>query len=110
MNSEDSRSREGTTTEGAPPRRRAIDLNADLGEGCAWDELLLDRVSSASVCCGAHAGDRKTILRTLRAAREREVVLGAHPGYADRESFGRKERAMSAGEVEGLIRSQVGQL
>ena len=40
---------------------RTIDLNADLGEGCPWDHALLGRVTSASVCCGAHAGDPETI-------------------------------------------------
>jgi UPF0271 protein len=69
---------------------RTIDLNADLGEGFPWDRPLLDRVTSASVCCGAHAGDPETILQTLRWARERGVVVGAHPGYRDRKGFGRR--------------------
>jgi UPF0271 protein len=69
---------------------RTIDLNADLGEGCPWDKPLLDRVTSASVCCGAHAGDPETILQTLRWAKERGVVVGAHPGYRDRKGFGRR--------------------
>ena len=30
---------------------RAIDLNADLGEGCPNDARLLELVSSASVAC-----------------------------------------------------------
>src|SRR5436309_237148 len=85
---------------------RTIDLNADLGEGCPHDEALLDRVSSASVSCGFHAGDRVTILWTLRVARTRGIVVGAHPGFADREGFGRRERAASAIEVEGLIVAQ----
>jgi 5-oxoprolinase (ATP-hydrolysing) subunit A len=69
---------------------RTIDLNADLGEGFPWDQPLLDRVTSASVCCGSHAGDPETILQTLRWARERGVVVGAHPGYSDRKGFGRR--------------------
>src|SRR5205807_2599648 len=48
------------------------------------------RVTSASVCCGAHAGDPETILQTLRWAKERKVVVGAHPGYRDRKGFGRR--------------------
>jgi UPF0271 protein len=85
---------------------RTIDLNADLGEGCPHDEELLDRVSSASVSCGFHAGDRDAIVRTLRAAKERGVAVGAHPGFADREGFGRRERDISAAEVERLIIEQ----
>ena len=86
---------------------RSIDLNADLGEGCPWDEDLLDRVTSASVCCGAHAGDRATSLQTLRLAAARHVVVGAHPGYADRVNFGRKELELSRSEVACLVREQV---
>jgi UPF0271 protein len=89
---------------------RAIDLSADLGEGCPNDEALLERVSSASVCCGAHAGYPGAILATLRIAKERGVVVGAHPGFPDREGFGRRERAVSSEEVEGLILKQVGTL
>ena len=89
---------------------RAIDLNADLGEGFPNDAVLLGLVTSACVCCGAHAGDPTTILATLRVARERGVIVGAHPGYPDREGFGRREMEMSAEQVEALIRSQVGDL
>jgi UPF0271 protein len=85
---------------------RAIDVNADLGEGCPNDRLLLTRVSSTSICCGAHAGDPASIQQTLRAARERGVVIGAHPGFADREGFGRRERLVSAAYVEHLILEQ----
>ena len=41
-----------------PAGPRSIDMNADLGEGFANDRALLDLVTSASICCGAHAGAR----------------------------------------------------
>ena len=88
-------------------RTRGIDLNADLGEGCPNDRLLLERVTSASVCCGAHAGDPATIRQTLRNGWECGVVLGAHPGYPDRDGFGRRERSVTTEEVEQLILEQV---
>src|SRR4051794_16471550 len=91
-------------------RRPTIDLNADLGEGFPNDVALLDRITSASVACGAHAGDREIILGTLRAARLRGVIVGAHPGYADRAGFGRREQSPSAAEVERLILDQVASL
>src|SRR5207249_604109 len=94
----------GRTPMSAPAR--VIDLNADLGEGCPWDEALLDRVTSASICCGAHAGDPETIRRTLRMARARGVAVGAHPGFADREAFGRREQEMAPTEVQHLILAQ----
>jgi UPF0271 protein len=89
---------------------RSIDLNADLGEGCPNDRALLERVTSASVCCGAHAGDPGSIRATLCAAGELGVVVGAHPGYPDREGFGRREQSLSSVEVERLILDQVAAL
>jgi 5-oxoprolinase (ATP-hydrolysing) subunit A len=93
-----------------PPAPRAIDLNADLGEGFPNDRELLAIVTSASVCCGAHAGDRDTIRQTLRDARERGVVVGAHPGYADRAGFGRRDLSLTAAEITDLIFTQFEQL
>lgn len=87
-----------------------IDVNADLGEGFPDDEALLDLVTSAAVSCGAHAGDPDSIRRTLEAARARGVVVGAHPGHPDREGFGRRDRDMTAPEVERLICDQAGDL
>lgn len=72
-----------------------IDLNADLGESFgAWrlgdDEALLDVVTSASLACGFHAGDPRTMLSVAGAAAERGVAVGAHVGYRDLAGFGRR--------------------
>jgi UPF0271 protein len=88
----------------------SIDLNADLGEGFPNDRDLLDRVTSASICCNAHAGDAATIGATLRLAAQAGVVVGAHPGYADREGFGRRVQSTTTGEVERLILDQFADL
>ena len=93
---------------GAPRHDRSIDLNADLGEGFPNDDALLELVTSASICCNVHAGSPEVIRRTLDQAAARGVVVGAHPGYRDREGFGRREQEMSWKEVQALIRSQLG--
>ena len=92
-----------------------IDLNADLGEGYGpWvmgeDARMLDCVTSANIACGGHAGDPETMFRTLRLAVERGVIVGAHPGYADREGFGRRVIPMQVGEVGRMVAAQVGAL
>lgn len=92
-----------------------IDLNSDLGEGYGpWtmgnDALILDCVTSANIACGGHAGDPETMFRTLRLAAERGVRVGAHPGYADREGFGRRIIPMSTGEIGRMVAAQVGAL
>ncbi|MDG3004419.1 5-oxoprolinase subunit PxpA [Paludisphaera mucosa] len=89
---------------------RSIDVNADLGEGFPHDAALLERVTSASISCGAHAGDPESIRCTLREALARGVVVGAHPGYPDREGFGRRDRDLDAQMVERLICDQVADL
>lgn len=89
---------------------KTLDLNADLGEGMPGDEALLEIVSSASIACGGHAGDEETMRASLRAAAARGVVVGAHPGFADRENFGRKRLILAPDELDGQVRAQVRRL
>jgi UPF0271 protein len=84
-----------------------FDLNADLGEGMESDDALLEIVSSASIACGGHAGDARTMRAALRAAKERGVVAGAHPGFADRENFGRTRLLLPPQELDAQIRGQI---
>jgi UPF0271 protein len=85
-----------------------IDLNADLGEGAGTDADLLPLVSSANVSCGFHAGDADTVRATLELAAQHGVTVGAHPGYADREHFGRRELALTDKQVATLLIHQLG--
>ena len=88
----------------------SIDLNADLGEGGGTDTELLTTVTSASVACGAHAGSEDLMRSTVRAARAAGVVVGAHPGYPDREEFGRHELRAPPADIERWVEEQVGAL
>lgn len=87
-----------------------IDLNADMGEGAGADEALLAFVTSANVACGAHAGDEQTMRRTVRTAKAAGVVVGAHPGFPDREHFGRRELTMAPAAIEETVRAQIAAL
>lgn len=84
-----------------------IDLNADLGEGIGNDEAMLELVSSASIACGGHAGDPISMVVALRAAKARGVAVGAHPGFADPENFGRKRIVLPPQELDDVVRRQV---
>lgn len=86
---------------------KALDLNADLGEGIGDDEAMLDIVSSASIACGGHAGDETSMRHALRAAKARGVVAGAHPGFPDRANFGRRRLMLPPEELDASIRTQV---
>ena len=84
-----------------------IDFNCDLGEGCGDDAAIIPLITSASIACGGHAGDEATMRATLRLCREHGVAAGAHPGYADRENFGRNALPLSPSQVGELITSQI---
>jgi UPF0271 protein len=86
-----------------------IDLNADVGEGMA-DTDLMPFLTSANIACGFHAGDPNTMDETVTLAMAHGVAIGAHPGYADRENFGRLLIELPAGEVERLVLYQIGAL
>ena len=88
---------------------KRIDLNADLGEGLD-DALLLPLLSSANVACGLHAGGPAIMDRTVVLALERGVRVGAHPGYPDREHFGRTEMQLAPNELRSIVLYQLGAL
>lgn len=90
-----------------------VDLNADMGEGFGpWrmgdDAALLDIVTSANIACGAHAGDPQVMAATMRQAAARGVGIGAHPGFADLQGFGRRRQSLSAEELGNLVAYQLG--
>jgi len=92
-----------------------IDLNCDMGESFgAWtmgqDAEVLRYVSSANVACGFHAGDPQTMQRTVAAAIERGVAIGAHPSLPDLAGFGRREMRVSPAETHALTLYQIGAL
>jgi 5-oxoprolinase (ATP-hydrolysing) subunit A len=90
-----------------------VDLNCDLGEypatdvrAAAHDESLMQVITSANIACGGHAGDQTTMARAVEAAAKFGVAAGAHPGFADREHFGRRELTVTPEEVHRLVTEQ----
>jgi UPF0271 protein len=84
-----------------------IDLNCDLGEGAGQDTALMSLITSANIACGAHAGDEATMRATVALAQRHGVAIGAHPGFADREHFGRRELRLPLAELVALVRDQL---
>lgn len=87
-------------------------LNCDLGEGepAEITTALLDVVDLANIACGGHAGDVETMERVVRASLERGVQTGAHPGWPDRQTFGRVAPELNASALTNLLQEQVGAL
>ncbi len=91
-----------------------VDLNSDLGESFgAWtmgnDAAMLDIVTSANVACGFHAGDPIVMHRTIAAARDRGVSVGAHPSFLDLWGFGRRPiLGENPTDIEKIVVYQIG--
>lgn len=84
-----------------------IDLNCDMGEGLDNDAVIMPYISSANVACGYHAGSRAVMERTVTLALQHKVAVGAHPGFADRENFGRTEQQLSNEALYDLVTTQL---
>ena len=87
-----------------------IDLNCDMGENFGNDEDIMPYITSANIACGFHAGDEMSMLTTVRLAKKYGVAVGAHPGWKDREGFGRHEMSLSPENMEALVLYQIGAL
>lgn len=93
----------------------AIDVNADLGESVGGnpvsdDGAIIEVVSSANVACGFHSGDPHDIARTVQAAADRRVAVGAHVGYRDIHGFGRRFIDYAPAELADEVLYQIGAL
>ncbi len=89
-----------------------IDINCDLGEGSSLldgdnDALLMPFLSSCNIACGGHAGNLKTIEHSIKNALQHQLKIGAHPGYPDRDSFGRESLGLSVDGVVESLRQQL---
>jgi 5-oxoprolinase (ATP-hydrolysing) subunit A len=92
-----------------------IDLNCDMGESFGHyelgnDEHILEHVTSANIACGYHAGDPGVMRRTVELAVEKDVAIGAHPGYRDLEGFGRRFIDITSQEAYDSVVFQIGAL
>src|SRR5437868_5007891 len=70
----------------------------------------MPNLTSVNIACGAHAGDPDTMRATIEQAMRYGLSIGAHPGYPDRENFGRLELSMPHDELAESICRQVSAL
>ena len=94
---------------------KRIDLNCDMGEvpehiADGTQEALMRSITSVNIACGGHAGDAQTMAATIEQALCWKLAIGAHPGYPDRENFGRVELHLSPEEIAKSVHEQVSAL
>jgi 5-oxoprolinase (ATP-hydrolysing) subunit A len=92
-----------------------VNINSDLGESFGpWvmgnDAEVLKIVKSANVACGFHASDPVVMMDTVKLCTQNGVSIGAHPGFADLQGFGRRVIHLSTKELEANIAYQLGAL
>jgi 5-oxoprolinase (ATP-hydrolysing) subunit A len=92
-----------------------VNINSDLGESFGpWvmgnDVEVLKIVKSANVACGFHASDPTVMVDTVKLCQENGVSIGAHPGFADLQGFGRRVINLTIKELEANIAYQIGAL
>ncbi len=90
-------------------------INCDMGESFgSWelgqDQIIMPFIDMANIACGMHASDPNVMQRTVRCAKEHGVRIGAHPGYADLQGFGRRFIEMPLAELQALFIYQLGAL
>ena len=85
-----------------------IDLNSDLGEGALFDADIIPLITGANIACGFHAGDSDLIAETVKLCKDNGTAFGAHPGYPDKENFGRTNMDVTPEQVYNFTLYQLG--
>ena len=84
-----------------------IDINADVGEGIGNECELFPMISSCNIACGGHAGDKQSMLTTVRLAKKNNIKIGAHPSFPDKINFGRKILTIDRKSLFKSLKNQI---
>ena len=92
-----------------------IDVNSDVGEITQLLEdgtyyKLMDYITSMNIACGGNAGDYKFMKAMIRMGIEKNVNVGAHPSYPDKENFGREIIPMKPPDITETVMKQIEEL
>ncbi len=92
-----------------------MDINCDIGESVPGYDIerdfeILSFVSSCNIACGFHAGDPVTIAAIIDFCKDKKIKIGAHPGFPDKENFGRKPMDFPQEELTDLLIYQIAAL
>ena len=87
-----------------------VKINSDLGEGTGVEKDIMPYLTSCSIACGGHTGDKTTMENTILIAKKHGVKVGAHPSYPDKENFGRKKISISKSDLINSLINQINEL
>lgn len=88
-------------------------INADVGESfhhwnMGQDQALMPWIDAVNIATGFHAGDPLTLETTLQLAQQHQLMIAAHPGYADLIGFGRRSLPFEPKRIAAELRYQLG--
>ncbi|KAL1868416.1 hypothetical protein VTK73DRAFT_3710 [Phialemonium thermophilum] len=94
---------------------KPIEIHCDMGEAYGnWkmgdDEAIMPYITSCSIACGFHAGDPMVMAKTVAAAKQHNIRVGAHPSFHDIQGFGRRVIQLDPVECEHMVVYQIGAL
>lgn len=84
-----------------------VTLNVDMGELPDEPEELYALASVVNIACGGHAGDARSIARSVEKARKHGTRIAAHPSYPDRANFGRVTMTIDPDALRESLRQQL---
>ena len=87
-----------------------VKINSDLGESTGIEKDIMPYLTSCSIACGGHTGDKSTMKNTILIAKKHGVKVGAHPSYPDKENFGRKKISISKSDLISSLKNQINEL
>ena len=84
-----------------------VDINADVGEGLNNEAKLMPYLSSCNIACGGHAGDKESMRKVVKLAKQHKVKIGAHPSFPDKQNFGRQVMEMPCADLYTSLKQQI---
>jgi len=92
-----------------------IDINCDLGEGsteqdCQQDAQIMPFISRCNIACAGHAGNELTMTLSLKNSAVHNIKAGIHPGYEDKDNFGRVSLKLPVGVLIHSLNNQIQRL
>ena len=84
-----------------------IDLNADLGEGFAFDAQMMPLLTSVNIACGGYAGGVDSMRAAVHLAHADGVRIGAHLSYPDRAHFGMRSLPIDPSQLVFSLTAQL---
>jgi UPF0271 protein len=84
-------------------------INCDLGEieDLELADKIMAHIDAANIACTYHAGSEELMRASIQLAVKHKIMIGAHPGYKDKENFGRLPMQLEEDALRSLIMDQL---